>query len=42
MVGPSRKEAGINTASFRNSSPAILVIDNHLFLIINLYLYLFI
>jgi hypothetical protein len=37
MVGRSRKGADINTASFRNSLPAILVVDNHLFPIINLY-----
>jgi hypothetical protein len=35
MVACSRKGA----ASFRNSLPATLVIDKHLFLIINLYLY---
>jgi hypothetical protein len=45
MVGRSRKGAGINTASFRNSLPVTLVVDNHLFPIINLYypfIYIFI
>jgi hypothetical protein len=39
---PNIVSATVNTASFRHSSPATLVIDNHLFLIINLYLYIFI
>jgi hypothetical protein len=37
MVGRSRKGADINATSFRNSLPVILVVDNHLFPIINLY-----